>query len=240
MLVIAVCDDDKNFSGQMEEVLNSLEKAYGMKFEIDIYQDGGSLVEAVRTGRYYDIICMDIQMGEMDGLETARHIRKLDRTVQLIFVTFYDSYMKDVFEVSPCGFIVKPLNQEEFEKTFCRVLQTVIGQDAYYRFRYNKEEYKVPIRDILYFVSELRKTYIVCKDGRYIEYRKLNDISDTLERGNGQFLRIHKSYLVNFQHIVRFSYGTIELSNGDSLPISDNRKQEMNQQLMKLMAVLSR
>ena len=112
----------------------------------------------------------------------------------MIYVTSYDSYMKEVFEVTPSGFIVKPLNQKEFETTFCRVMRTVIGQDAYYRFRYKKEEYKLLIRNILYFTSDLRKTYIVEEGGRYMD--------------------------------------------GEVLPVSSHRKQEVDEQLAKLMSLL--
>lgn len=238
MLDIAICDDDNSFAGGLEETLCRMEKTYGLKFEIDVYQDGCSLVKEVMSGKRYDIICMDIQMKEMDGVEAARQIRKLDRVVELIYVTSYDSYMKEVFEVTPSGFIVKPLNQKEFETTFCRVMRTVIGQDAYYRFRYKKEEYKLLIRNILYFTSDLRKTYIVEEGGRYMEYRKLNDISKNLGQENGRFVRIHKSYLVNYRHIVRFSYDTVKLSNGEVLPVSSHRKQEVDEQLAKLMSLL--
>ena len=238
MLDIAICDDDNSFAGGLEKTLCRMEKTYGLKFEIDVYQDGCSLVKEVMSGKRYDIICMDIQMREMDGVEAARQIRKLDRVVELIYVTSYDSYMKEVFEVTPSGFIVKPLNQKEFETTFCRVMRTVIGQDAYYRFRYKKEEYKLLIRNILYFTSDLRKTYIVEEGGRYMEYRKLNDISKNLGQENGMFVRIHKSYLVNYRHIVRFSYDTVKLSNGEVLPVSSHRKQEVDEQLAKLMSLL--
>ena len=238
MFDIAICDDDNSFAGGLEETLCRMEKTYGLKFEIDVYQDGCSLVKEVMSGKRYDIICMDIQMKEMDGVEAARQIRKLDRVVELIYVTSYDSYMKEVFEVTPSGFIVKPLDQKEFETTFCRVMRTVIGQDAYYRFRYKKEEYKLLIRNILYFTSDLRKTYIVEEGGRYMEYRKLNDISKNLGQENGRFVRIHKSYLVNYRHIVRFSYDTVKLSNGEVLPVSSHRKQEVDEQLAKLMSLL--
>lgn len=238
MLDIAICDDDNSFAGGLEKTLCRMEKTYGLKFEIDVYQDGCSLVKEVMSGKRYDIICMDIQMREMDGVEAARQIRKLDRVVELIYVTSYDSYMKEVFEVTPSGFIVKPLNQKEFETTFCRVMRTVIGQDAYYRFRYKKEEYKLLIRNILYFTSDLRKTYIVEEGGRYMEYRKLNDISKNLGQENGMFVRIHKSYLVNYRHIVRFSYDTVKLSNEEVLPVSSHRKQEVDEQLAKLMSLL--
>ena len=240
MLDIAICDDDNRFSCRLEEILYGMGKTYGLKFDIDICRDGNSLVKNVEDGKRYDMICLDIQMEGLDGVETARQIRRLDRIVELIYVTSYDSYMKEVFEVTPSGFIVKPLDQKEFETVFCRILKTVIGQDAYYRFRYNKEEYKLLIRDIRYFTSDLRKTYIVTDSGYFTEYRKLNDIGRILEQGNSMFVRIHKSYLVNYRHIVRFSYDTVTLSNGEELPVSSRRRQEVDRQLTGLMLLLPR
>ena len=96
------------------------------------------------------------------------------------------------------------------------------------------------IRHILYFMSELRKTYIIEESGRYVEYRRLNDISGILGQGKSIFVRIHKSYLVNYHHIVRFSYDTVELSNGARLPVRSRRKQEVDEQLVKLMSLLPR
>lgn len=69
-----------------------------------------------------------------------------------------------------------------------------------------------------------------------MEYRKINDISKVLGETKGIFIRIHKSYLVNYRHIVRFSYDTVKLSNGEVLSVSSRRKQEVNEQLLKLMS----
>ncbi len=237
MINIAICDDECRFIGQMEELLCGLQEKCGVTLEIDSFQSGFSLLDAIRRGQYYDIICLDIQMDGLDGLETAREIRTADRTVELIYLTSYDSYMKAVFEVAPSGFIVKPVDIQEFEDTMRRVIQVAMDQDAYYRFRYNKEEYKVPIRDILYFNSDLRRTNIVWKGGTYIEYKKLSEVSRCIQQTRGEFLRIHKSYLVNYRHIIRISRDKVLMSNGDELPVSDYRRQEVDGQLKKLMAM---
>lgn len=237
MINIAICDDECRFIGQLEEMLCGLQKKYGVDLEIDSFQNGSSLLDAIGGGQYYDIICLDIQMDGLDGLETARKIRMADRTVELIYVTSYDSYMKAVFEVAPSGFIVKPVDVQEFEDTMRRVIRVVMDQDVYYRFRYNKEEYKVPVRDILYFSSDLRRTNIVWKDGTYIEYKKLSEISSCIRQASGEFLRIHKSFLVNYRHVVRFSHDKVLMSNGTELPVSDYRRQEVDEQLKKLMAM---
>lgn len=237
MIDIAICDDECRFTGQLEELLRGLQKKFGISLGIDSFQNGSSLLDAIAGGHYYDIICLDIQMDGLDGLETARKIRAVDRTVELIYVTSYDSYMKAVFEVAPSGFIVKPLDIQEFEDTMRRVIQVAIRQDAYYQFRYNKEEYKIPIGEILYFSSNLRKTSIVWEGGTYVEYKKLSEVSSCIQQTRGEFLRIHKSYLVNYRHVIRFSHDKVQMSNGDELPVSDYRRKEVEGQLKKLMAM---
>lgn len=234
MLDVAICDDDIQFSGELEMLLYDMEQEYGVKLAIDSYHDGISLVDAVRDGRRYDIICLDIRMDGMDGMETARQLRSIDRVAELIYVTLHDSFMKEAFEVRPSGFIVKPLNRNEFEAVFRQVVQRIKGQDAYYRFRFMKEDYKLLIRSILYFARDLRKTHVIWEGGHYIECKKLEEIKSILDSNDGQFLRIHKSYLVNYRHIVRFSYDKVELSNGTTLTISSRRKPEIDEQLMRL------
>lgn len=240
MFYIAVCDDDIRFTRELESVLFAMEEEYRLSFEIEAYHDGGSLVSAIQSGQRYDIICLDIQMEGINGLETARRIRSMDRTVELIYVTSYDSYMKDTFDASPSGFIVKPLERDKFDRTFRRVLVTVMGQDEYYRFRYNKEDYKLPIRSILYFCSDLRKVHIISTEGSYMECRKLGEISASLSQGNCKFLRIHKSYLVNYCHVIRFAYDEVEMSDGKILTISARQRQEVDAELMKLRALTPR
>lgn len=234
MLDVAICDDDIHFSGELEMLLFDMEREYGVKFAIDSYHDGLSLVEAIKSGRRYDIICLDIRMDGIDGMETARRIRGIDRVAELVYVTCYDRFMKEAFEVRSSGFIVKPLNRDEFETTFRRIMQRIKGQDAYYRFRFMKEDYKLLIGSILYFARDLRKTHINWEGGRCIVYKNLEEIKSVLDSNDAQFLRIHKSYLVNYRHIIRFSYDEVEMSNGVRLTISSRRKHEVDEQMMRM------
>lgn len=240
MLEIAVCDDNQKFTIEFENQLWELGNLYGINLEIDTFKDGSQLVEAVEKGKRYDAICLDIQMAQMDGLQAAKRIRKKDRVVQLIYVTSYDSYMKDVFEVTPSGFITKPINQLELKETFKRIVAAINGQDEYYRFSFNKEHYKLRIRDILYFARNLRRTEIIGESACYHEYRKLKDIKDTLDQYKGKFLQIHKSYLVNYCHITKFSYESVTLSNGMQLPVSRSYRKEVDEEIKKLMSIIPR
>ena len=182
MLDIAICDDDVHFLRYLSNLLYGLGEDYGIPLEVESFRDGRLLFERVKQGRRYDLIYLDIQMKEMDGIKAAKEIRELDWAVQLVYITSYEKYMKQVFNEAPIGFLVKPLKESEMKRTFLHVVKVIGNQDIFYRFNYNREDYKLPIRDILYFEKQLRKIHIVLQDEVYYEYRSLEEIKDTLEK----------------------------------------------------------
>jgi len=231
VIEIAICDDELYLLRELEECLLELGKDAGIQVEVECYEDGGDLVNAVTGGKRYDIIYLDVRMKYMDGLEAAYKIREIDRMVQMVYVTSHDGYMKETFRAAPIGFLTKPIKKKEFEETFYHVLRIVQEQDSYYRFRYMKSDYKVAIRDILYFESKLRVAEIVLQNGRLKEYKALNKIEKSLDQGKGRFLRIHKSYLVNYQHVIRMGYEEVEMPNGIILPLSRAYKKTVDDEL---------
>lgn len=228
MIEIALCDDDRYLLGTLERLLYGLGEKYKLHLDIECFEYGLSLLETVRNGERFDIIYMDIQMAEMDGLETACKIRELDWNVQLVYVTAYESYMKKAFQAAPMAFIVKPVSIEEFEEVFLRMLKKLSSRDDYYRFRYMKIEYKVLLRDVIYFESIGRVIWIVEENERLKEYNKLNIVESKLARGEETFLRIHQSYLINYRHMSVIGYNRVIMNNGEELPLGRKYKKRVD------------
>lgn len=235
MLDIAVCDDDACFSKYLLNLLYGLGEDYAIPLDVESFPDGRQLLERIRQGKRYDLIYLDIRMKDVDGLKAAEEIRETDWNVQLVYITSYEKYMKQVFDQAPIGFLLKPLKESEMERTFLHAVKVIGNHDTFYRFRYNREDYKIPVRDILYFEKQLRKVYIVSTSWKYWEYRSLEEIKEALDRSRGHFFRIHKSYLVNYGHIVRLGSAEVEMSNKKILPISRTYRKEVSEQMKKLM-----
>lgn len=98
---IAVCDDDKLLTGEIDGQLQRIQQKMGISFETDIFFDGETLWEAIEKHGSYDIIYLDIEMENMDGITVARKIREQDPYTILLFVSSYDSYYEQLFEVEP-------------------------------------------------------------------------------------------------------------------------------------------
>ena len=79
---------------------------------------------------------------------------------------------------------------------------------------YKRINYKVPVRDILYFESNRRKVSIVTERATYEVYKKLNEIENSLKKSKMSFLRVHQSFLVNYKHVVGLAYDFVVMDNG--------------------------
>lgn len=227
MLKVAICDDERYFQGQLDVMVDEIAKVHKIKIDIDIFDDGIEIVKQVRNGHRFDIIFMDIQMKQMNGIEAAVRIREADKAVQLIYVTSFQEYVYDVFKVAPIGFLLKPIKKEKLEKIFLNAAKYIINQDVYYRFEYKKVNYRVLISDILYFQSNLRDIDIVCENVNYKQSGNFTKVEEQLSKCNCEFLRIHRSYLVNQRYIRKFTRENIILADDSVLPIGKTYKTQL-------------
>lgn len=230
MIEIAICDDEIYAASETENLLRTLSERYVIDIEIDVFYDGSTLVDYINRGKAYDLIYLDIEMKNQNGVDAARNIRKIDNTVLLIYVTSHESFAKEAFEVSAFRFITKPVDGQLFEKYFLSAVKHIQVSPAYFQYQYNKVRYKLPVKDIIYFQSDRRVTYIVSQCGEKKCYEKLNDIEKKLKNAGIIFLRTHQSFLINPNYIDTYMYDSIKLTDGSVISISIKRRKEVNRQ----------
>ena len=114
---IAVCDDDKT----VREILAEKVKSCCPEAEVFCYSSGRELLAADRAP---DILFLDIQMPDPDGMETAAALRKKSRGTILIFVTAVEEYVFRAFDVGAFHYLVKPFTEAKFTS----VLQNAVEQ----------------------------------------------------------------------------------------------------------------
>lgn len=235
MLRIAICDDDVRFAAGMEEMVRQEASNKGLRVETEVFSDGSALLADIAKGYAFDIVYLDIEMEQVNGIETARCIRKTDRSVIFIYVSGYDQYLKELFEVEPFRFLSKPLDTDVFRRYFNEACQRVGETKEYYQFTFNKGIKKVPLRNITYFESCNRIITIFLSDGRQESfYGKLNDVEMELEKSSSYFLRIHQSFLVNYDYIESMNFTDITVfiaGETKELKISEDRQKEVRKQL---------
>jgi len=235
---IAICDDDISFTSKLEEIIKQESVNYGKKPEIDVFFDGETLVKSIEDGQSYSMIFLDIEMKRMNGITAARRIRQLDRYTLIIYISSYDDYLKELFEVEPFRFISKPLQLQKLKQYFGEAIRKIEGLNNIYSYSYNKEEYTVPIKQIVYFESNKRLINIRLNDGTEQSfYGKLNNVEKEIQKINKHFIRIHQSFLVNYSYVKKMTYSEVVLEhNYDELVlrISEDRRSTVRRKVCEI------
>lgn len=236
MVRIAVCDDDTRFTAELEEMVRREAADAGISVETEAYSDGDTLLADIEKGYRYDLVFLDIEMERVDGINAARRIRMSDRSALLIYVSGYEQYLKELFEVEPFRFLSKPVDGEKLRKYFRDACARIGEAEAYYRFSFNREIRKVAVRDVVYFESRNRVVHIFMADGSAERfYGRLNAVEKELSEGRQEFLRIHQSFLVNYSYIEKMNFSVVTVIFGDgrraALKISEDREKAVRSRL---------
>ena len=212
---IAICDDEKDIR---ELIANKVEKQYP-DAEIIFFQSGEELLLVDES---IDILFLDIQMSGIDGMETARELRKKDKKVILIFVTAIEEYVFQAFDVGAFNYIVKPIDDGKFSDVLHRAVDEWSSQninekepeERYVLINNSGVHTKVILDEIVYAEVFNRKVVIHRLDGEIEYYGKMSDLESL---AGDSFFRPHRAYLINFKYVEKYDATTIYLERGTVL-----------------------
>lgn len=227
MIAIAVCDDQKEIVDSITQMLYDLEEKYTEEFHIEGYTDSALLCRKLSDGVEYDIVFLDISMPGLNGVDIGQHIRYElgDNDTQIVYVSSDNKYAMELFKVQPMEFLIKPVNEAKLERIMNLAYKILFHGRQIFRYELNGDNYRENAGNILYFESRRRKIYMHTLKECVEFYGKLDDVYRQLERYN--FKYVHKSYLVNIYKIKAFCRDCILMENGDRLPISRSRRDEV-------------
>lgn len=173
-------------------------------------------------------------MKPLNGIETARLIRKYDSEVPILIVTRTVEYAMDGYQVNAYRYILKPVDKAYFLQEVRTILTSIARlQNKYFSFTNEKGLFKIKTTDIYYFESNMRTLSVCHLGGKTTFTGKISEVEESLSEQS--FFRIHKSYVVNLKHIRNIFKDTVTLENGEELPLSRHRSKELRQQFLSYM-----
>lgn len=217
---IAICDDDKKVCGQIESIILDYSGRNFLDIKVEVFYSGESLLSNLYQGNFYDLIYLDIELGVINGIEVGYRIRKelKDYTTEIVYISGKDGYDRKLFDVQPLHFTPKPIQEAIVIDDLKLAIERSQKHDVFFRYQKSHDFYKVPINDIVYFESQNREVKIVTTRGEDGFYCNLENVEQKV--AGHQFLRIHRSYLINYNHVIIARYSEVVMSNGETLPIS--------------------
>jgi DNA-binding LytR/AlgR family response regulator len=224
MIRIAICDDE----APARACLASLIRAQGRPCEVAEYASAG---DCLADRREIDLLFLDIALNAAgpDGMALARQIREGGPAARpvIIFVTGYERYVFDAFDVGAFQYLLKPVDEEKFAQVFARAAaQIEAGRDTPARtltLQSAGVSRTVPLDSIYYIESSNHKVVLRLKDGEFSCYAKIRDLEAEL---GDQFFRVHKGYLVNLAYVEGYGKTEVTLTNGEKLLISKYKYQD--------------
>ncbi len=143
----------------------------------------------------YHLYIFDIEMPEMNGLQLAKEIRKIDAKALFVFLTGYTQYVMDVFEVITFDYISKPITVEKLESVLLKAMQYLhmIKRDFVFQFR--KNQFRISCDDIVYFEKKGRQAVIHTISENFKANMTTEEIWKQLD--DKVFAHIHVSYIIN-------------------------------------------
>lgn len=221
---IAICDDNPKICEQVTDILTDYSRKTNMELHIDTCISGDELLCSINKGKAYNLIYLDIEMNHTNGIEVGQYIRKTqkDYTTEIVYISGKEGYERQLFDVQPLNFIAKPILESEIIKNLNLAVEKTNKNNRSFQFKKQNDTYIIPIRDIIYFEGQGRKIKIVTTKDTFDFYDSLDSVEQRLH--DHQFIRIHKSFLVNYRHIMILRYKEVITTNEINLPVSRSKQ----------------
>ena len=236
---IAICDDEQIFIDNLRTSLEKLSFKYNIKFNINVFNSGEDLLNNYKPSSY-NLIFLDIVMKGLNGIETSKKIRFIDKDVSIVFLTSTIEFAIDGYEVHALNYLLKPVEYTKIEKVILTVCNFEHDNDNIFTFNVNHTLYNIHLNNVNYFEANNRIIYINCIDSEEAEtlcfYKKFNDLEKELEPKG--FVRCHRSYLVNIKNILSISSKEITFENHETAPISRRLYQNLKDKFLDYASTL--
>lgn len=234
MIRVAICDDNVPTLEYYHTLLKEIALKEDIAVQITRYESGEQILFMLSDNpNSVDVVYLDILMGKMNGVETARRLREIGCLAQIIFLTTSDEYVFEAFDVEPFYYIVKDeISTRKFQDIFLKVIDTIkLKESDFICVTTNGVREKIKLDRVLYFEVKNRIITIHMKDYQLDYYSKLEDIEKILQ--GKDFIRIHRSYIVNCFYIRKLSRNMLIITDGTELPVSEKYTKDVQQQFSK-------
>lgn len=242
-LKTAICDDEPEISSKLASILNSYEIIKNIDLHVDIFPDGQTLIDSYKLNDSFNILFIDIEMPGMNGIQTTEYIKNnLDRNVFVIFITYYDKYIKDSFSVHPYQYLQKPLNKEQVFSVVDSIVKDIYDSHILKTIiEVGDKAITVNVNDILYIQSEDARKELI--SFHFFDTSKIIKSHGLLSKWEAELTKCNftvccRGLLVNLMHIHYFERSNAVLDNGESLHISRANERRLRELYLNRIVVL--
>lgn len=225
---VAVIDDENIFRMQLKMMVEKLAKIKAVHILVDEFSGGQEFIDALSEKRY-DIVFMDIYMPGMDGIETAKTLRRRTERTFLIFLTASDGHYPDAFSLHAFDYVTKPFTMERIDQVLTEILEHTPLDTAFIKISNAGKDERVKLKNIV----------SVTTDGHYLEIKKDDGVIKRARLTSGEFLEmtgsdkrfviINRGIIINMDYLNLIEGTEAYMSDGSTYPVSTRKLPELLQ-----------
>lgn len=222
MLSICICDDDPKDAARVRGLVEGFAQEHPeFPLSIETFFSACDLLERLDDKGGFDLCLLDILMPYMEGLELARSIRARYEAAEIIFLTSSREFALDAFDVAACGYLLKPVEQEKFDKAFLAAVQRLTRpENPSLLLKVKGCLRRISFHDLVAVESFNHDRVCTLADGsKAITTDTLISLMERLSV-DPRFFSPHRAYIINLDHITALNADNVLLSNGQRVPVS--------------------
>ena len=218
-MFIAVCDDDAQVRRQIADILDVYAGACRQMLRYQLFENAEDMLRAAGTERFTHYF-LDVMMPGMDGMAAAKEIRAFDSEVKLVFLTSFSEYAYQSYRVRAYDYLLKPVQRETQTELLDRMRAEEAEAEACIDVQCGRSIFRIPCARLACLEVNQKKLFFYLTDGqvRTIPGTIAGFEAELLARP--EFIKIHRSYIVNLNQISELSPEGCILFSGKNLPVS--------------------
>ena len=223
---IAICDDET----EDLKIIQSYCSKYNPTIPTGVFQSGEALLEAYKSS-FYDLVFLDIEMGQMNGLEVGGKLINMPQKPVIVFTTHSLNYAVRGYGIA-MRYLPKPITYDVFSNVMELALERILPKKI--SVLSNGEQVFIPISEILYFEILRHQLFVHLNSGEKLSLR--GTLTELISQvSHRTFVQPHKSYYINMEYVDRLTKQNIVMTNGDLIPIGRSKKDNFQLRLSEYM-----
>lgn len=228
MIKTAVCDDDFSTLNEIHILLNQYRVKQNEEIVCELFHSPLELLDEIEKGKRWDILFLDVIMPGENGISTAREIRQYDETVKIIFLTSAPEFAAESYTVGAYFYQIKPVRAEDFFHLMDSVISACKKvQQSSLLLRCKNSITRIDLERLEYCEVIGRTLLFHLENGTVLESNgSLDELCGKLAQYEN-FLRPHRSFLINMKYIRSISHKKITMDSLAEIPIPHGKCSEI-------------
>lgn len=227
MITIAICEDETFFVSELSKLVREYSSAKSIGLSVLTFSDGEQLLASHQRP---DVILMDIKLPGQNGMEIIRQLRDQGCSSQVIFITAYQQYVFQAFDLDAIHYILKPVTAERLFPVLDKAVKRAAAQaEKTILLTKGAVSAKIPVGEILYCEALDHQITVHTTADRFQFFGTLDAMQEKLD---DRFFRCHRSYLVNMGCVIGRKPGLAVMAGGDEILVARRKQQEFTQRLL--------